>query len=123
MDGAVRLYTLDWDGPFQYAGEVLASVPQSQQEDYTAYFQQVNSNNSRTLAKLAVIVRNSAAGHTYKDFVPAYAAVWSWTRNSTNVSLCNYCGPFKLPIHLYTSYRHLHVCIDACMWTECNLLH
>ena len=89
MDGAVRLYTLDWHGPFQYAGELLASVPLSEQEDYTAYFWQVSRENVKVLGKLARIVKSSVAGQAYKGFLPDYAAIWSWTRNSTNVSLCN----------------------------------
>lgn len=88
VDGSVRLYTLDWQRPFQYTGELLASVPHSEQDDYTAYFWQVSREDVRVLGHLARIVRNSVAGQAYKDFVPEYAAIWSWTRNSTNVSLC-----------------------------------
>lgn len=103
VDGSVRLYTLDWDGPFQFAGELLASIPHSQEEDYTAYFWQVGRKDVIVLGKLARIVRNTVAGQAYKNFIPDYAAIWSWTRNSTSVSLC-IADPSATYVHTCTVY-------------------
>ena len=87
MDGLVRLYAgLSGPRALQFAGELLVSVPQPQQEEYTAYFRQVNSKDKSTLAKLALIVRYSVPGRRSVEFIPEYAAIWSWTRNSTHVS-------------------------------------
>lgn len=115
VDGSVRLYTLDWDGPFQFAGELLASIPHSKEEDYTAYFWQVNSKDVIVLGKLAQIVRNSVAGQAYKNFIPGYAAIWSWTRNSTSVSLC-----IADPLATYIII-HIHICtyIYIHLYTSC----
>lgn len=90
MDGMVRLYSgLDGPRAFQFAGELLVYVPRPQQEDYTVYFRQVNSKDVEIIAKLASIVKHSVPGRRSVEFIPEYAAIWSWTRNSTYVSSMN----------------------------------